>query len=100
MLRAMAVGGELASPRQALERQAVIQEYMDRDPHLHFNLVSRNLDGPYTPPAEPTILSVTMIIGGREIRADGSPRYPGALEDAGAVPKITFTDDESGRQAR
>src|SRR4051794_2050861 len=43
MLRAMAVGGELASTRQALERQAVVQEYMDRDPHLHFNLVSRNL---------------------------------------------------------
>lgn len=100
MLRAMAVGGELADSRQALARQAVIQEYMDRDPHLTYTLISRNPDGPLTPPAEQSLVSVTLVINGREVRADAAARYPGALQDAGAVPQVVFSDDEAGRRAR
>ena len=100
MLRAMAVGGELADTRQALERQAVIQEFMDRDPHLNYTLVSRSPGGPETPPSAQAVVSVTVVVNGQEIRADGSPRYPGALQDAGAVPQFAFADDEAGRQAR
>jgi len=45
MLRALATGGVLESTRHAVERQAVIQEFMDRDPHLHYTMVSRSPGG-------------------------------------------------------
>jgi hypothetical protein len=84
MLRAMAVGGALQSTKQAAERQAVIQEYMDRDPHLHYTMVSRSAGAPETLPAEQTFISVTLLAAGQEIRIDGSERYPGAIADLGA----------------
>lgn len=99
MLRALAVGGELEDTRQAAERQAVIQEFMDRDPHLQYTMVSRSPGGPVTPPADPTFLSVTLVVGGQEVRVDASARYGGALEDLGAVPQLAFTDDNAGREA-
>jgi len=99
MLRALAVGGELENTRQAAERQAVIQEFMDRDPHLHYTMVSRSPGGPVTPPADPTFLSVTLVIAGQEVRVDASTRYGGALGDLGAVLQLAFSDDDAGRQA-
>lgn len=72
---------------------------MDRDPHLHYTMVSRSPGGPVTPPADPTFLSVTLVIDGQEVRVDASARYNGALEDLGAVPQLAFTDDEAGRLA-
>lgn len=100
MMRAMAVGGELANTAQAAERQAVIQQYMDRDPHLHYTMISRSEGGPVTPPAQEVVLSVTLGIGGQEIRIDGSERYPGALADLGGGPGFVFSDDDEGRRAR
>ena len=97
--RAYAVGGPLEDSRQAGERQAVIQEFMDRDPHVHYTTISRNRGGPETPPAPQTFLSVTLLRDGTEVRFDASARYPGALDDLGARPQLVFTDDESGRQA-
>lgn len=99
MLRAIAVGGELEDTRQAVERQAVIQEFLDRDPHVHYTMLSRGPEGPYTPPAERTFLSVTLVLNGQEVRIDAAARYGGALEDLGAVPQLAFTDDDAGKQA-
>lgn len=99
MLRALATGGVLESTRHAVERQAVIQEFMDRDPHLHYTMVSRSPGGPVTPTADPTFLSVTLDIDGQEVRVDASARYRGALEHLGAVPRLAFTNDHAGRQA-
>ncbi|MBA3807039.1 MAG: hypothetical protein H0X28_01395 [Solirubrobacterales bacterium] len=100
MLRAMSVGGELASTAHAAERQAVIQQYMDRDPHLQYTIVSRSAGAPETPPAREAVLSVTLGVAGQEIRIDGSERYPGALADLGGGPGVLFSDDEQGRQAQ
>jgi hypothetical protein len=100
MLRAIAVGGELASTAQAVERQAVIQRYMDRDPHLRYTMVSRSPDGPVTPPAQETVISVTLGVEDQEIRIDGSERYPGAIQDLGGAPSLRFSDDEQGRRAQ
>lgn len=99
MMRAIAVGGELADTRQAAERQAVIQGFLDRDPHIHYTMVSRSPGAPATPPADQTFLSVTLLIDGQEVRIDASTRFGGALEDLGAVPQLAFTDDEAGRRA-
>jgi hypothetical protein len=79
MLRAMSVGGELASTAQAGQRQAVIQQYMDRDPHLQYTMVSRSAGAPETPPAQEAVLSVTLGVAGQEIRIDGSERYPSQI---------------------
>ena len=100
MLRAMAVGGELQDTRQAAQRQAVVQKFMDRDPHVHYTTVSRSPGGPETPPADQTFLSVTLVEDGQEVRYDASARYPGALEHLGARPRLAFTDDEAGERAR
>jgi hypothetical protein len=100
MLRALAVGGELATTTQAAERQAVIQQFMDRDPHMRYTMVSRSPEAPETPPAPQTAISVTLISGGHEIRIDGSERYPGAIGDLGGGPQLAFSDDEAGRLAR
>jgi hypothetical protein len=100
MLRAIAVGGELASTVQAAQRQAVIQQFMDRDPHLQYTMVSSAAGGPETPPAQETVLSVTLGIGGQEVRIDGSERYAGALADLGGGPGFVFSDDDEGRRAR
>ena len=100
MLRALAVGGDLSTSEQAAKRQAVIQSFMDRDPHVHYTMVSRSPGGPETPPAEGTFLSVTLVIDEQEVRFDATERYPGALEDLGAVPSLAFADDEDGHRAR
>jgi len=97
--RALATGGELASTMQAVERQAVIQRFVDRDPHVHYTMVSRSGGGPYTPPAPETFLSVVIDIGGAEIRLDASERYSGALSDLGGPPSVYFSADEAGREA-
>ena len=99
MLRVIAVGGELEDTRQAAERQAVIQQFMDRDPHVDYTMVSRSPGGPETPPADPTFLSVTLVVNGQEVRIDAAARYGGALEDLGAVPQLAFSDDDAGREA-
>jgi hypothetical protein len=99
MRRAYAAGGPLKDSRQASERQAVIQEFMDRDPHVHYTTISRSAGGPETPPAPHTFMSVTLAHDGQEVRFDGSARYPGALDDLGSRPQLIFSDDESGRHA-
>jgi hypothetical protein len=100
MRRAMAVGGPLESTRQAVERQAVIQEYIDRDPHLRYTIVSRSQGSPETPPAPQTFMSVTLLVGGQEVRIDGSERYPGAIHDLGGGPELAYSDDDDGHRAR
>ncbi len=100
VLRATAVGGALESTQQAVERQAAIQDYMDRDPHLHYTILSRSPGAPETPPAPQTFLSVTILVGGQEVRIDGSERYPGAIDDLGGRPELAYSDDEDGRRAR
>jgi hypothetical protein len=100
MLRATAVGGPLQSTRQAAERQAVIQDFMDRDPHLRYTMVSRSHGSPETPPAPQTFISITLLTGAQEIRIDGTERYPGAIQDLGGGPQLAFSDDEDGQRAR
>lgn len=100
VVRATAVGGPLQSARQAAERQAVIQEYMDRDPHVQYTTVSRSTGAPETPPASQTFLSVTLVVAGHEVRFDASERYVGALDDLGGRLHLAFSDDEDGRRAR
>ena len=99
LARAYAVGGPLEDGRQAGERQAVIQRFMDRDPHVHYTTVSRGVGGPETPPAPQTFLSVTLMHGDQEVRYDASARYPGALADLGSQPHLVFTNDDSGKRA-
>lgn len=99
MRRAYAAGGPLEDSRQAGERQALIQTFMDRDPHVHYSTVSRSSGGPDTPPAPQTFLSVTLVRDGQEVRFDASARYPGALDDLGSRPQLVFSDDETGRNA-
>jgi hypothetical protein len=100
MARAYAVGGPLDDSRQAAERQALIQQYMDRDPHLHYTMISRNADGPHTDPAPETFLSVTLRFGDQEVRFDASERYPGALADLRGGPRLLVSDDEAGVTAQ
>lgn len=99
MRRALALGGELADTRQAVERQLEIQRFLDRDPHLSYTMISRNRATPETPPAGPTVLSIALVAKDREVRIDAVPRYSGALDDAGAVPGLAFSDDDAGREA-
>jgi hypothetical protein len=99
-VRATAVGGPLQSMRHAAERQGVIQEYMDRDPHVQYTTVSRSPGGPETPAASQTFLSVTLVVAGQEVRFDASERYAGALDDLGGRLHLAFSDDEDGRRAR
>lgn len=98
--RATSVGGELSTALQAAERQAVIQQFMDRDPHVRYTTVSRSKDGPETPPSAETFLSVTLSIGEQEIRYDAVERYEGALDDLGGGPRLLLSDDEHGARAR
>lgn len=100
MRRALAVGGELADARQAAERVAEIQGYVDRDPHLHYTIVSADKNAPDTPPAAGTIISLEAEFGSKQVRFDGSERYPGAAVDAGLAGRLIFSDDEQGRRAR
>jgi hypothetical protein len=97
--KAMAVGGPLESTQQAIERQAVVQQYMDRDPHFRYTIVSRSSGSPETPPAPQTWVSVTLVIGGQEVRIDASERYPGAIQDLGAGVEFAYSDDDEGRRA-
>jgi hypothetical protein len=99
MRRAYAVGGPLEDGRQAGERQALIQGFMDRDPHVHYSTISRSPGGPDTPPAPQAFLSVTLVSDGQEVRFDASARYEGALDDLGSRPQLIFSDDETGRRA-
>ena len=96
----MKVGGPLHSTPHAAERQAVIQEYMNRDPHFRYTIVSRESDGPETVPAPQTVISVALMMGDHEVRFDASERYPGAIEDLGGHPRLAFSDDEDGKRAR
>jgi hypothetical protein len=100
MRRALAVGGELADARQAAERVAEIQDYVDRDPHLQYTIVSADKNAPETKPAAETIISLEAEFGSKQIRFDGSERYPGAAVDAGLSGRLIFSDDEEGRSAR
>ncbi|MFA4927655.1 MAG: hypothetical protein WC558_04010 [Patulibacter sp.] len=99
MRRAMATGGELNSPLQAAERQAVIQKYMDQDPHIAYTMVSRGPGAPETAPHPSTFLSVVMQFDDQEIRFDATERYPGALDDLGGGPRLSLSDDDAGNAA-
>jgi hypothetical protein len=100
LLRALAVGGELANAGQAAARAAEIQTFVDRDPHFRYTVVSASADTPETPRAPQTLLSVEAEIDGRRVRFDASERYPGARSDAGLEGQLLFSDDDEGRRAR
>jgi hypothetical protein len=100
MRRALAVGGELADAHQAAKRVAEVQNYVDRDPHLRYTIVSADEDAPHTPPAAGTIISFEAKFGLKRVRFDGTERYPGAAADAGIEGRLLFSDDEDGRRAR
>lgn len=99
MLRAIATGSALSSTQQTAERQAVIQAYMDRDPHLQYTIVSRSPGAPETPPSSAAVLSLTIEVDDQEVRFDASERYPGALQDLGGPPRLVLSDDDAGATA-
>lgn len=100
MQRAIAVGGELEDSGQAAARAAAIQEFVDRDPHFRYTIVSADEEAPTTPPATETIISFQASFGSKAVRFDASERYPGASADAGLAGHLILSDDDSGASAR
>ncbi len=99
VLAAMVSKAPVRTPTEVAERQAALQEKLDRDPQFFYTTVSRRKDAPLTPPGPETALSVLLDIDGQEVRYDLAERYPGAAEDLGE-PMLVFADDERGQEAR
>ena len=97
--RLAATGGQLTDAMQAAARQAVIQEFMSRDPYLRARLHSAGQDDELDPPGDGALISVTQRIGRAIVRHDLHERWPGALEQAGTLWHIVFSEDDAGRAA-
>lgn len=98
-LRIGATGGELSSTAQAVDRLAVINRFLQADPHFRYAVGMREPGTPEAPSAPGTFLSVLVASDAAEVRIDAFERHPCALSAYGPDGGLVFDNDEAGREA-